>query len=217
MYDVIMNLVVRVEANNEPSGDEGEFQVAAITAPRGRVEVEIHQVQLSRVPRPTTSNLFATTDRAELDLHVASVTDDDPYFAYAIRAVEFDSSTEAMRRGDRDRLAASIRTAAQLVFDGGGRPTVDTIWLAGNDPELADRNAGGLIGVLTPWWWRDDDDLIGVSARVYPDLGTILGNLPPARRPGQAISGSRQWTELHFGREDASWRMAASVSGRRPR
>jgi hypothetical protein len=216
MFDVMMNLVVRINAHNEPSGDEGEFQIAAVTAPGGRVEVEIHQVPLSQVPRPTTSSLFATTDRAELNLPVATVSDDEPYFAYAVRAIEFDSSNDDMRRGDRERLAESIRDAAQLVFDGGGRPTVNTIWLAGNDPQLADRASRGLVGIFTPWWWRDDDDLIGVSARVYPDLGTILENLPPARRPGNAISGSRQWTELHFGREDASWSMAASVSGRRP-
>ena len=217
MFDVTMNLVVRVEAENERGGDEGEFQIAAVTAPGGRVEVDIHQVPLSQVPRPTTSNLFATTDRAELNLSVARITDDDPYFAYAIRAVEFDQSTEDMRRGDRNRLAASIRTAAQLVFDGGGSPTVDTIWLAGNDPRLADRRSTGVIGLLRPWQWRDDDDLIGVSARVYPDLGIILEALPRGSRPGSAIPGSRQWTELHFGREGASWRVAASVSGRRPR
>ena len=217
MFEVIMNLVVRVEVEQERNGDEGEFHLAAITAPGGRVEVELHRVDLARVPRPATANLFGVTDRAELDLRVATVSASDPYFAYAIRAIEFDSSTSGMRQGDRDRFVESLREAAQQVFDGGGRPTVDTIWRAGNEPRLADRRNDGLVGLLRPWRWRDDDDLIGVSARTYPDLGTILDDLPRAPAPGAPVPGSRQWTELHFGREGASWSMAVSVSGRRPR
>ncbi len=217
MVTVVMNLVVRVDVAQERSGDEGEFQIAAITAPSGRVEVELHRVDLARVPRPATDDLFGVTDRAELDLPVASISASDPYFAYAMRAIEFDESTEGMRQRDREVFVGSIRRAAQAVFDGGGRPTVDTIWLAANEPSLADRRNRGVLGLLAPWRWRDDDDLIGVSARTYPDLGTILDDLPRAPAPGAPVPGSRQWTELHFGREGASWSVLASVSGRRPR
>lgn len=216
MFDVVMNLVVRVQQEQERSGDEGEFQIAAITAPGGSPEIELHRVALSDVPRPVTDNLFAVTDRAELDLRVASISEADPYFAFAIRAVEFDSSSDDMRQGDRDRFVASIRAAIEPVFDGGGQPTASTIWSAGHAARLADRRNQRPSGLLAPWWWRDDDDRIGVSARTYQDLGEIFAASVPST-PGSQIRGTRQWTELAFVEEGAVWRMAASVGGRWPR
>jgi len=218
MFDVLMNLVLRIERHEDNNRDEGEFQIAAVRVVDDRVSVDLHRIPLQTVPRPDTAELFGPTDRPGLELHVATITTDAPYFAYAIRAVEHDNSSDGMRQADRDDFVSNIRAEAQRVVDGGGRPTVDTIWLAGHEPELRDRRIlPGALGLLTPWWARDDDDRIGVSARVYPDLGTILAVRNPVidpPRPGSIIPGSAQWTELLFGEDGARWRMAASVLGR---
>ncbi len=58
--------------------------------------------------------------------------------------------------------------------------------------------------------------MIGVSARVYPNLGQIFSQptiIPPT--PGSLIPGSTQSTTLLFSRDGARWHMTqANISGR---
>ncbi len=200
MFDLTMYFGHQIEREQE-SADEGELQIAGVTITGNVVAVNVITVSLKQL-RPVDAigswpNHLGT---ARNPVQIASISHENPYFAYVIRAIERDNSND--RPGDIARFAESIRQSAQVVVDGGGVPTTDAIWLGGNAPKLADRK------------WRDDDDKIGVSARVYVDYGILLAQRnavidPPV--PGSRIPGGTRPTELLFRGGGASWRVQVNV------
>ena len=84
-------------------------------------------------------------------------TADSPYLAFAVRAIDEDNSSSSDRDRDFARFVQVVQNAADNTP--GGTPDVDTLWRAANAPGIRNRA------------FKDDDDKIGVSARVYPDYG----------------------------------------------
>jgi len=200
MFDITIHFDRLIEREQERS-DEGELQIAGVTIVHGVVAVNMVTVSLKQL-RPV-DYLRSWPDYLGTyrnPIQIATISEENPYFAYVIRAIERDNSND--RAGDLARFENSVVQSAQLVVDGGGLPTVDAIWLGGNAPSLADRR------------WRDDDDKIGVSARTYVDYGTILAEPNPLIDPpvpGSRIPGGSQSTELLFRGSGASWRIYPTV------
>jgi len=196
MFNVTMKFERSIEKEQE-GFDEGELQIAGITIIDRVVTVNMQTVSLKQLrPFDYRNSWPDHLGTYRNPVRIASITGENPYFAYVIRAIERDNSND--RAGDLQRFSESIRRSAQLVVDGRGLPTVDTIWLGGNAPNLSDRI------------WRDDDDKIGVSARTYVDYGIILSQPNPIidpPRPGSRIPGSSQATELLFSGDGAVWRI----------
>lgn len=145
----------------ERGEDEASLQFAFVTVFDGVVRVDGH----------TTGNLFprrgfgvggigwpggmpAGTFRSR-----NVPTERNPFLGFAARAVEQDNSGSSQRRADNERFYENIRVAAQDNIRTGGIPDATTLWRAGNASKITD-NVG------------DDDNKIGVSARVFPNYGT---------------------------------------------
>ncbi len=197
MFEVLFSPIVTIERNQERSFDEGEFQIVSLTIQDGTVNGTLEIVPLGTV-------LDTTLPVAEINL--ATISETNPYFAMVVRAIECDNSSDAMRTADRADFLNAIVSEAQAEMDlaPGSLPLVGTLWSVGNALELRDRR------------WRDDDDMIGVSARVYPNLGRIFSE-PTIIRPtsGTSIPGSTQGTSMLFSRDGARWHMSqANIFGR---
>ena len=118
----------------------------------------------------------------------------NPYLGFVARAVEQDNSSTSMRNDDNNDFYDAIELAAQQNIDSGGIPTVDVLWSAGNAVALSDN-------------FGDDDDRIGVSARVFPNYGVEVAS-EVARESdwpagGAIIPGTERTFELVFQEEGA--------------
>lgn len=203
MFELEMTFTRSLERQQE-SSDEGVLQIVGITIVGNEVNVNPIVIDLKQ-QRPI--NLLGSwpdhygTFRNPVG--IATISAGSPYFAYVIRAIECDNSNK--RGEDLSRFVNSIEQAAQASVTLGNLPDVNTIWVAGNEPKLNDRR------------WRDDDDIIGVSARVYSDYGTKLAepnatiNSPVS---GSVIPGGSEQTELLFNRDGASWRIGVNLYGK---
>lgn len=177
------------EPGESGAKDEPSLQFALVTAFSGT----------ARVHRYTTGNLFPhnpglgpgdpRTPIKSGDVSSKNVpTERDPFFGIVVRAVEQDRSQN--REDDNDRFYDAIMTAAQARFDVGQSPSVTDLWQAGNSVALENT-------------WRDDDDLLGVSARVYPFYGSdnwrhLQENEERLGGGGQQIIETRQWFRFAF-------------------
>lgn len=124
-------------------------------------------------------------------------TRDDAYLGIAVRAVEADNSSGSNRNADYDDFLDSIQTAADATSD--GKPDMATFWTSANAPRLRDRT------------WKDDDDKLGVSARIYPNYGERIARASSAYRDGEEIEEVRETMGLTFQEDDAHWRMNATL------
>ncbi len=200
MFDLEMNFSRNLERQQE-SSDEGRLQIAGITIVDDEVIVNPITIDLKQqVPFDYLDSWPNHLGTARNPVQIGAIDSDNPYFAFVIRAIECDNSND--REGDLQRFVESIRQAAQIVVDEGRQPGVNTIWLGGNAAGLNDRV------------WRDDDDNIGVSARVYPNYGTLLARRNEVIDPpisGSSIPGSTHHEELLFNRDGASWRVRVDL------
>jgi hypothetical protein len=107
-----------------------------------------------------------------------------------------------MRNEDNNDFYEAIKVAAQLTIESGGVPTVDILWNAGNSTRLRD-NRG------------DDDDRIGVSARVFSDYGTEISSLlvtePDLPLGGVPIPGTEKAFPMVFQEEGAVYELGGEL------
>ncbi|MGB0903127.1 hypothetical protein [Halocynthiibacter sp.] len=79
-----------------------------------------------------------------------------PFFGFGVRAMENDATSPADRRQARRTMMNDVEASLDPIFRSGGTPGTSNLWLAMNGARLPQSG--------------DEDDKIGVSARVYPDL-----------------------------------------------
>lgn len=168
-----------------PINDEPSLQFALITK-FGEGDEDV------RVNTYTTGNLFphagvrSDPRRADYTGRVSTQnvpTINNPFFGIVVRAIEEDNSSDKNRKADENDFYDAVDSIARERFRAGTQPTATDLWLAGNSLDLRDRV------------WRDDDDKVGVSARVYPFFAvdswpSLLANEGPTRGGGQAIEGT---------------------------
>lgn len=119
----------------------------------------------------------------------------NPFIGLVVRAVEYDNSSSAERTSDYERFVEDIRVATQQVVDSGELPTAEKLWSAGHAHGLTDN-------------FGDDDDRLGVSARVDHDWGTRLTGAietEDSQPRGTPLGGFRGQT-LRFMDEGADYR-----------
>ncbi|HEA23423.1 hypothetical protein LCGC14_0670960 [marine sediment metagenome] len=196
MFELQLHFERNIERKQEKN-DEGQLQIVGLTIEDGTVMTHVQNIDLMQ-QRPFNYFRSWPNHRGTFQnpVKIATINRSNPYFGYVIRAIELDNSSQ--RQADLERYIESIRQTAQLVVDGGGLPTVDAIWLGGNAPGLNDDI------------FKDDDDKIGVSARVYRNYGLELARPnrvidPPVA--GALIPGTTKYTQLLFRGSGASWRL----------
>jgi hypothetical protein len=203
MFELEMSFTRSLERQQE-SSDEGVLQIVGITIVGNEVNVNPVSIDLKQQEPINILDSWPNHHGTNRNpVRIGTISADNPYFAYVIRAIECDNSNK--REEDLSRFVNSIEEAAQASVTLGNLPGVNTIWVAGNEPKLNDRK------------WRDDDDIIGVSARVYPDYGTKLAEPNATINPpvsGSVIPGGSEQTELLFNRDGASWRIGVNLYGK---
>tara|TARA_R110002167_G_C12662194_1_gene650029 strand:- start:516 stop:1217 length:702 start_codon:yes stop_codon:yes gene_type:complete len=149
--------------NSEPRVDEPSLQFALVTI-FNRI-VRLHGYTTGNVLPRFESPGFDSSARVSNRVTVAAgsissknvPTFDNPYFGFVVRAVEQDRSNNRVK--DNNDFYEAVRVEAQRLFDIGEIPTEELLETAANSVTLRDR------------LWRDDDDFLGVNARVFPNLG----------------------------------------------
>lgn len=154
-----------IAEGEERSEDEASLQLVFVTIFDGVVRVDSH----------TTGNLFPAagigvgtigwpggvpfgTFRSR---NVPTVR--NPFLGFVARAIEQDNSGDSQREEDNQRFYDSIRIAAQDSVRAGSAPDATILWRAGNSSEVRDN-------------FGDDDDKVGVSARVFPNYGVDVSS-----------------------------------------
>ena len=167
MYHLLrLEFTLKIITQEDVIGDEPKIEVAFLRIINNRASVQIRDsgVLAEDFPNP----LGVASGSNELRNKVVETSydpdTDGTYIGIVVRAIEEDSSSGETRRANQESFAARIEDAAQQAIDSGHTPTVDEIWVAGNSVTLLDSD---LV---------DDDDRIGVSARVYKDAGKTIAD-----------------------------------------
>ncbi|MEM6386618.1 MAG: hypothetical protein AAF718_10315 [Pseudomonadota bacterium] len=200
--DVVLNWNLTLLKEEDRNGDDPRLQFAFLTTRHNRPITIGHRTELllnqsgiavfnGGVTAPGGGEApLAFSGSQTLPL---PPTADAPYLGFAVRAIEEDNSDDDDRRLDFAGFVQSVQDIADETP--GGTPDVDALWLAANAQGI--RNEP----------FQDDDDKIGVSARVYPDFGARAARAADGLSPGALIDGVTELTSLTFQEQDAHWRM----------
>jgi hypothetical protein len=124
-------------------------------------------------------------------------TNADPYFAFAVRGIDQDNSKGSDRDGDFGSLVNSVQNAANGVV--GGQLSMDDLWTAANAPGLRDRR------------FKDDDDKIGVSGRVYSDYGRRIARAAAVVAEGTLLESEVMLESMSLRRDNATYDLNIAV------
>lgn len=175
-----------VHRTEDRRGDEPRLQFAFVA---GRDNAEVTIVDTGRLASNFPGRRIAAAGTTTLNraVHVPfDPTDEEPFLGFAVRALEEDNSRSIDRRRDRRALEQQLEDGLDPIFARGATPTATDIFIIANNAPVTD-NRG------------DDDDKIGVSARVFPTIGVGLDD--------QAAGITLATSTLRFVEDDADWEM----------
>jgi len=168
--NLIMEHLLKVEytlhiiTREDVGVDEPRIEIAFLRIINNRADVALRDSGMLATVFPNSFGI--TSGASEIRNKFLQVSYDPQrdgnYIGIVVRAIEEDHSSETTRSANRDSFTSAIQNAAQQALDAGHTPTVDEIWSAGHATQLLDTD------------FVDDDDRIGVSARVYPAAGEII-------------------------------------------
>ena len=144
-----------VHRAEDRSGDEPRLQFAFIDHGPDGVDATIVDTGRLADNFPARRG-FAAGTITLADKHVFvpfDPTPERPFMGLAVRALEEDNSS--------DTLKSLLEEGLAPIFAAGRTPTAGEIWAIANGAPVHDN-------------FGDDDDKIGVSARVYPNIGVEL-------------------------------------------
>jgi len=166
MMDALqITYALRVEDTEDFWGDEPRLEFIFVTTHQNRVQTYVQDS--GQLASNFNGGFFASGTKTITGLEVVSPLlpyAGSTFFGFGVRAVENDNTSFADRRQARRDLARGVEDALRPVVDAGGVPNVGQLWSGINAAPMP--TAG------------DEDDRIGVSARVYPDLFSQFGNDP---------------------------------------
>ncbi|WP_271271100.1 hypothetical protein [Aliamphritea hakodatensis] len=184
----------------ERSGDDVTLTFYIITQNRHGAEVRTFTpghyrsfTLIDFVPESLGANLSAG-DTAGLTLTFSEelLSEEYPFLGLAVVAIERDKSSGRDRRSARRATEQRLEERLDTVFNRGEMPTADDLWTITNEYRVRDRP------------FRDDDDVIGVSARIYPDIGSALLHTPFPNENERYMALTATDT-LRFNRGGAIW------------
>lgn len=184
-----------VHRAEDRSGDEPRLQFAFIENGPDGVDATI--VDTGRLANNFPARrAFAAGTITLSDKHVFvpfDPTPDHPFMGMAVRALEEDNSSNSDRAADADALETLLEEGLAPIFAAGGTPSAEEIWAIANSAPVHDN-------------FGDDDDRIGVSARVYPNIGVDLAGAPD----GEPFIGV---DTLSFVEDGAHWDLSFQFVG----
>lgn len=175
-----------VHRTEDRSGDEPRLEFAFVA---GRDRAEVTVVDTGRLASgfPARRAFAAGTNTLNRAVHVPFEPNvDEPFLGFAVRALEEDNSRNSDRRRDRRALAQLLEDGLDPIFRRGATPTATDIFVIANGAPVTDN-------------FGDDDDKIGVSARVFPTIGNDLD--------GRAAGSTVGQSTLRFVEDGADWEM----------
>lgn len=182
-----------INQNQEGSGDDPRLQFAYVTM-SGDTPVVLGQqtdLLLNRPPRFGVGVIEGPVTLSGAQTLPVAPTRSDPYLAIAVRAIDEDGSRDSDRTRNFERFIESIQNAATEASP--STLDVDALWLAANAPGLKNRA------------FRDDDDKIGVSARVHPEFGQLAAAALDGMPEGTVADDFIPQTTLTFQGDGAHW------------
>ena len=162
-----VNYSLEIIETEERRGDEPRVQFAFITRLHDRTHVDIHsgrQLANNFKGAPGSRERRTLTDL--VDMTSVIPTREEPFFGIVARAFDNDKSYWDDRNTDTLVLKHRLEFFLYNEFRDGRTPAGHEVWPIANAAPI--KNPRGLIA--------DKDDKIGVSARVFPDLGEKLAN-----------------------------------------
>ncbi len=190
---VTIHYSLRIEHQEEVGGDEPRLEFIFLTGLGGQLQVQTVDTGVLATNFPGRG-APRTIGLPNLHVHVPiPPTEANRFLGFAVRAYEWDAFDASDRASALDRLVANIHALIGPTVAASRPPTVDQIWLA--------VNGGPSVG---------GDDRIGVSARVFRNLGSEV--IRDGVRRNIVPYGSQDNDEFLFRSGDARWRMQFDVA-----
>ncbi len=187
-----------IEDRQEFSGDDPRLEFFFVNIVNGTARATVVDTGIVEVNAPGVNDPSGRAIIRDLQAHPPiAPTAQDPYLGFAARAWEYDDTSSAERNRSQDATLARLEETFNEILGAGNRPGVNDLWLTVNTAPGVSR-AG------------DEDELIGVSARVYPIFGTEVTR--NGVRRNVIPTGSQPDDSFAFSRSSAVWRMPFRLS-----
>lgn len=185
---------INIDDKQERSGDDPRFEFFFVNifnnVARATV-VDSGVIAVNEPPIRLRRSGPAILDQLRLHPPLAP-TEQDPYLALCVRAFEYDDTEPNERAGSQDDVLARIEEMYNPELRAGRTPSGGDLWSVVNGRPIP--TAG------------DEDELVGVSVRVWPNFGAELTR--DGTRRTVTPTGAGAGDQMAFTRAGALWRMS---------